>query len=231
MAGEIISNRDFLKSITAAVLLMALTLAGMAEMTGYQTTFAGISVGGNLMGPSGGAASASNQAESATSTVGDAGDGSTSYIDTSQDPVVTGVQGGSRPNPVIPSVEISARAVNNQLSLQAASTTGGTVPESLGDLTFIRNDASTFTVAAAGIPGVAYVLEGTFDLRQWQPLARNYPDAEQVTFEVTRGSIIHTGFLRVRALIPASAQSVSVGPLIDTRQEVVVTGVVGVGSN
>lgn len=236
MGDETINNRDFLKSIAAACLLFALTLVGMAEMTGFHTTVMGLQVGGHWAtrthAEANAGASQTGQADPTQSQ--DANDpelGST----TAQEPVVTGIVGGSSSGDPASSntIEISARVINAQMTYQAALAVGNTVPDAIGEFTLAQADSDTFTLFAPGIRGVAYVLEATFDLRQWQPVARNYPDADEVRFEVNRGSEIHSGFLRVRALTPMSAETMTVGalpgPTVDSGggMEPPVTGVVG----
>jgi len=190
-------TKGFCKSLCGAVGHFALTIYGMAEMTGFNSS----------------ASSASQQA----TTVAQPVDGGASV----QQVAATGgvVNTVTETVPALPNntdylVELSASASNQQISTAAQSTLPKIDPPSSLDAFALSREGDAFKLRGNGVSGVGYILEGSSDLKNWFVIARNIPTANAVEFEVRPDSRAEFAFLRVRAERVLTATSVNVADLI-----------------
>lgn len=114
--------------------------------------------------------------------------------------IITGIQGDvaggtDGGETTTANIEISVQVVKAQPSFQQAAAVSAAEPATLDHVAFAMNDAAYFSLVLDGVPGTSCVLEATFDLQNWQALAKNCPDSSRVEFAVSKSSGIHRGFL------------------------------------
>lgn len=199
MEKGIQSTKGFCQSLCGAVGLFALTVYGMAELTGYNSN----------------SSSSSQQATTVAQPV--SGSASAQQVATTTSGGV--VNAVTETVPALPNnpdylVELSASASNQQIPTASQSALPNVDPPANLDAFALSREGDAFKLRGTGVSGVGYILEGSADLKNWFAIARNVPSATAMEFEIRPDSRAEFAFLRVRAERVLTVTSVNVADLI-----------------
>lgn len=203
------STKGFCKSLCGAVGLFALTVYGMAEMTGLNSSSSSSSQQATAVAqPALGGASARQAGATTIGAIGNT-------------VAVTTVPAATASNTDYV-VELSASASNSQMpsALQSLSLNINT---SVGVNPFVLSrEGDAFKLQGTGVFGLGYILEGSSDLKNWFAIARNLPMLEtmeiggetSMQFDIRPDIRADFAFLRVRTEQLSTAVSVNVADMI-----------------